>query len=146
VINGTPAALFAMAIPDGDGHWGSTGSRVRISGDATLARDLERLFSRLDPDWEGQLSNWFGDVLGHQLAAGGRSAAETLRETVITLEDTAGEFLQRPASPLAQQQEIRQFGQAIDALRDATERLEARLRIMRQRKARTTAESAQGDA
>lgn len=146
VINGTPAALFAMAIPDGDGHWGSTGSRVRISGDATLARDLERLFSRLDPDWEGQLSNWFGDVLGHQLAAGGRSAAGTLRETVTTLEDSAGEFLRRPASPLAQQQEIRQFGQAIDALRDATERLEARLRIMRQRKARTAAESAQGDA
>jgi ubiquinone biosynthesis protein UbiJ len=80
------------------------------------------------------------------LAAGGRSAAKTLRETVITLEDTAGEFLQRPASPLAQQQEIRQFGQAIDALRDATERLEARLRIIRQRRARTATESAQGDA
>lgn len=146
VINGTPAALFAMAIPDGDGHWGATGSRVKISGDATLARDLERLFSRLDPDWEGQLSNWFGEVLGHQLAAGGRAAAGALRETVSTLEDTAGEFLQRPASPLAQRQEIRQFSQAIDTLRDASERLEARVRIIRQRKARTATESAEGDA
>ncbi len=146
VINGTPAALFAMAIPDGDGHWGTRGSRVKISGDATLARDLERLFSRLDPDWEGQLSNWFGDVLGHQLAAGGRGAAGALRETLTTLEDTAGEFLQRPASPLAQQQEIRQFGQAVDTLRDASERLEARLRIIRQRRADAAAESREDDA
>lgn len=64
-ISGTPAALFAMAIPDDDGQWGTAGSRVQITGDATLARDLERLFSKLDPNWENQVSKWFGDVWGY---------------------------------------------------------------------------------
>jgi len=132
VIKGSPVALFAMAVPDGDGNWGTAGSRVQISGDATLARDLERLFSRLDPDWEGQLSIWFGDVLGYQLSTGGRRAVKALRETLTTLEDTAGEFLLRPASPLARHQDISSFGRDVDALRDATERLEARLRIIRE--------------
>jgi ubiquinone biosynthesis protein UbiJ len=138
VINGTPSALFSMAIPDSDGNWGTPGSRVRISGDATLARDLERLFSRLDPDWEARLSDWFGDVLGHQLAAGARGAAGQFRETVTTLGDITGDFLRRPDSPLAQDQEINEFGQAVDTLRDAAERLEARLRMVHERQAATS--------
>ena len=139
VISGSPVALFAMAIPDEEGHWGTPGSRVRISGDATLARDLERLFSRLDPDWEGQLSNVFGEVAGHQLAAGARGAAAALRETVATLEDMTGEFFQRPGSPLAQAAELKSFGNSVDTLRDATARLEARLRLIRERRTAASA-------
>jgi ubiquinone biosynthesis accessory factor UbiJ len=135
VISGTPTALFSMAVPDGDGNWGTPGSRVKIAGDATLARDLERVFSRLDPDWEAQFSNWFGDVLGYQLAAGARGMAKQFRDTVTTLEEMSGDFLQGPGSPLARAGEIRQFGADVDTLRDATERLEARLRILRQRRA-----------
>jgi len=131
VIRGTPPALFSMAVPDSEGHWGTAGSRVQIAGDATLARDLERLFSRLDPDWEGQLSIWFGDVLGHQLTSGARSVSAHLGETVRTLEDIAGDYLHKPSSPLARHQEVRDFSQSVDALRDAAARLEARLRILK---------------
>jgi ubiquinone biosynthesis protein UbiJ len=134
VISGTPAALFALAMPDEDGSWGRPGSQVRISGDATLARDVERLFSRLDPDWEAKLSNWFGDVAGYQLAAGARDAARHLRSTVATLGDFAADLLRQPSSPLAQTSAIKDFGQAVDSLRDATDRLEARLRILRESK------------
>lgn len=134
VVSGSPAALFAMALPDEAGHWGMPGSRVKISGDAMLARDLERVFSRLDPDWEGQLSNLFGDVAGHQLAAGARGAVAQLRETLATLEDMTGEFFQRPGSPLAQDAEIKDFANSVDAVRDAAERLEARLRLLRERR------------
>jgi len=136
VISGTPAALFAMALPDADGSWGRPGSQVRISGDATLARDVERLFSRLDPDWEGELSNWFGDVAAHQLAVGARSAANHFRSTVATLGNFTADFLRQPSSPLAQPAAIAEFGQAVDSLRDAADRLEARLRGVRERRAR----------
>ena len=134
VINGTPAALFSMAVPDEDGHWGTPGSRVRITGDATLARDLERLFSQLDLDWESKLSNLFGEVLGYQLAAGARNAARQFRNTTSTLEEMTGEFLQRPGSPLAREDEVREFASSVDQLRDATDRLEARIRVIRQRR------------
>ena len=134
VISASPVTLFAMALPEGDQSWGRPGSGVRISGDALLARDLERLFSRLDPDWEQQLSNWFGDVVGYQLASGARGAAEQFRATIATLESMTGVFLKQPSSPVAQKEEISEFGRAVDTLRDATGRLEARLRLLRERR------------
>ena len=97
------------------------------------ARDLERLFSRLDPDWEVQLSNYFGDVVGYQLASGARGAAEQFRATVASFEDMTSEFLQRPAGPVARKDEVADFGKAVDTLRDAAGRLEARIRILRER-------------
>jgi len=133
-VKGTPAALFAMAIPDGDGQWGTAGSRVQISGDATLARDLERLFSRLDPNWEGQISKWFGDVWGFQLASGLRQAAEQTKKSAVDVESMAADFLQRPESPVAQQSEVEEFAQSVDGLRNATDRLEARLRHIREKR------------
>ena len=80
VISGTPAALFAMAEPE-EADWGLPESKVQINGDASLARDLERIFSKLEPDWEGPLAGMLGDVAGHQVAQGLRQGVETARET-----------------------------------------------------------------
>jgi ubiquinone biosynthesis protein UbiJ len=83
VISGTPVALFKMAEPE-EADWGLPDSKVHINGDASLARDLERIFRKLEPDWEGPLAGMFGDVAGHQLAQGLRQGAETARETART--------------------------------------------------------------
>ena len=80
VISGTPVALFSMAEPE-DANWGLPDSKVQINGDASLARDLERIFSKLEPDWEGPLAGMLGDVAGHQVAQGIRQGVETARET-----------------------------------------------------------------
>jgi ubiquinone biosynthesis protein UbiJ len=140
VISGSPPALFAMAMPDQDDAWGRPGSRVRISGDATLARDIERLFSRLDLDWEAELSRWLGDVIGYQVAAGARGALEQLRAAAADFEEMTGEQLRRAGGMLAQQADIRAFSDAVDELRDATSRLEAKLRILRVRRERENGE------
>ncbi len=83
VISGTPVALFTMAEPE-DADWGLPDSKVQINGDASLARDLERIFSKLEPDWEGPLAGMLGDVAGHQAASGIRQGVETARETAKT--------------------------------------------------------------
>ncbi|MDT8318990.1 MAG: SCP2 sterol-binding domain-containing protein [Xanthomonadales bacterium] len=131
VVSGSPAALFSLAVPDEKRKWGAPGSRVTISGDAGLARDLERLFSRLDPDWEGRLSRLLGDVWGYQVAAGLRAGAEQARETAENTGDMLGEYLVRAGGPLPQPAEIRAFSDAVDATRDAVERAEARLRALK---------------
>lgn len=130
IISGSPVALFAMAVPEGAGNWGTPDSRVTITGDATLARDLERLFSHLDPDWEATLSRVLGDVLGHQLAAGLRAGAEQAKETAEHAGEMVSEFLNRDEGPLVQIADIKTFADAVDETRDAVERLEARLRLM----------------
>jgi ubiquinone biosynthesis protein UbiJ len=93
-ISGTPLALFSMAEPE-DADWGLPESNVQINGDASLARDLERIFRNLDPDWEGPLAALLGDVAGHQVAQGVRQGVETARETarsaVRVLSDIAKE-------------------------------------------------------
>jgi len=122
VISGSPAALFSMAVPDGS--WGTPESRVTISGDANLARDLERLFSRLDPDWEGRLSRLLGDVWGHQVAAGLRAGAGQVKDTAGTAGEIISEFLTSRQSPVAQADEIREFVEAVDETCDDVERLE----------------------
>jgi len=132
VISGSPFALFSMAVPDGDGSWGGPDSRVSISGDATLARDLERLFSKLDPDWESTLSRLFGDVWGHQVAAGIRSGSEQAKDAAGTAAELVSEFLKRDTGPLVPSADIKTFADAVDETRDAVERLEAKLRIMRE--------------
>ena len=128
VISGSPFALFSMAAPEEAGRWGTPESRVRISGDANLARDLERLFSRLDPDWEGRLSRLLGDVWGHQVAAGLRAGARQVKTSAGNAGDMLSEYLQRNRGPVAGAEEIAAFSAAVEEVRDATERLEARIR------------------
>lgn len=141
LISGSMPALFAMAMPNEDGRWGGPGSRVKISGDATLARDVERLFSRLDPDWEAGLARFTGDVLGHQLATGLKSFAAGLKSTGDNLQQMATEYLHSEQSPLAQPQEHRSFADEVDRLRDATDRLEARVRILAENQADSSQDS-----
>lgn len=128
VIGGSPLALFSMAAPDEAARWGAAGSRVSISGDAQLARDLERLFSQLDPDWEGRLARLLGDVWGYQVAAGLRAGAEQLRTSAGSAGEMLSEYLGRPQGAVAQADEIDEFSASVDELVDAAGRLEARLR------------------
>ena len=130
VISGSPVALFAMAVPDEISNWGTPESRVSITGDANLARDLERLFSRLDPDWEGRLSRIFGDVWGHQVAAGLRAGVEQAKDNAENAREIISEYVQQNQGPVIRQEEIEEFGAAVEDTRESAERLEARIREM----------------
>lgn len=134
VITGGMPALFVMALPDEEDRWGGPGSRVKISGDATLARDLERLFSRLDPDWEAGVAQLTGDVMAHQLVAGFKGFAASLLSTGKQMQEVAGDYLTSEQSPLPQPEALRGFADEVDNLRDAVERLEARMRVLSEKK------------
>jgi ubiquinone biosynthesis protein UbiJ len=138
VISGSPMALFSMAMPDEAGYWGTPESRVSISGDANLARDLERLFSRLDPDWEGRLSRLFGDVWGHQLAAGLRAGADQLKTSAGSAGEMVSEYLQSRESPVTRSEEFGEFAAAVEETREAVEAAEARLNKLRQNREETS--------
>ena len=97
VISGTPVALFSMAEPE-EANWGLPDSKVQINGDASLARDLERIFNKLDPDWEGPLAGLLGDVAGQQAAQGIRQGFETARETAQSVRKVLTDILKdRPS-------------------------------------------------
>ncbi|MCJ7815692.1 MAG: SCP2 sterol-binding domain-containing protein [Xanthomonadales bacterium] len=128
VISGSPVALFTMAVPDDINGWGNPRSRVKITGDANLARDLERLFSRLDPDWEGRISRIFGDVWGHQIAAGLRAGAEQARDTAQNASSMFSEYMEQNQAPVIRSEELDEFAEAIEETRHSVDLLETRIR------------------
>ncbi len=137
VVSGTPGALFSLAASEVGEGWSAPGSSVSISGDAGLARDFERLFSRLDPDFEAALSGFFGDVVGHQLAFGLQEGARRALETADAAGDVIGEVMREGtrggrSGPLIGADEFRSFADGVDDLRDAVDRLEARIRNLAQ--------------
>lgn len=97
IISGTPVALFSMAEPE-EADWGLPDSKVQINGAASLARDLERIFSKLEPDWEGPLTGMLGDVAGHQVAQGIRQGVETARETARTASKILSDMMKERSS------------------------------------------------
>lgn len=131
VIRGTPFALFAMAAPGEVDSWGLPGSRVHISGDANLARDMERVFRKLDPDWEGQLSVMFGDVLGFQLASGMKQGADFLRASARKSTEMAGRYFRDESPLLVRPAELQAFSEQISSLEEALDELESRIAQMR---------------
>lgn len=127
VISGTPAALFGMAAPDTAGAWGLPGSDVNIAGNASLARDVERLFSQLEPDWQAPLNDLFGDVLAYQMTSGLTQGIEALRRAAGDGAEMASAYFRDEAGELVGRAELAGFSQAVDALSDAADRLQARL-------------------
>lgn len=132
-VSGTPAALFSMAASELGQGWSAPNAKVNITGDAGLARDFERLFSSFDPDIEAAFSGLFGDVVGHQVAFGMKQGAGRARRAAQAAREVLGEVLRDGArgnrsGPLIGREEADAFGNEVDALRDAVDRLEARMR------------------
>jgi len=130
VISGSPPALFAMAVPEEITNWGSPESRVTITGDANLARDLERLFSKLDPDWEGRISRIFGDVWGHQIASGLRAGAEQARDTAENAGSMISEYFEQNPAPVIRRDELDDFAGTVDETKHSADLLEDRIRSL----------------
>ncbi len=118
-------ALFAQLLPGREGV--ATVGRMRISGDAELARLLQRLLQRYDPDIEGLFTAAFGDILGVQLARGLKQGLEHARAAGKALARDGAEYLTEESRDVVAKAELEAFHEDVDDLRDAVARLERRM-------------------
>ncbi len=109
--------------------------RVRVSGDAELARRLQTLAGRFDPDWKQPFVAVFGDLIGVQIANGVRRALEQLRDISGSLARNAAEFVTEESRDVVGREELNAFHDDVDAIRDDVERLQARVERLRGRSA-----------
>jgi len=126
-LRATPGSLLAMALRRGDDSPLPPG-KVDISGDAELARRIEKLLRDFQPDVEESFAQTFGDVLGVPLARALRRAFAWSRESAQALAQDTVEFLRDERRDLIAPAEMEQFLDDVDALRERSERLEARIR------------------
>ncbi len=117
-------AQLPFLRPDAGGVVG----KVKIAGDAELARQLQRLVERYDPDWNLPFTDLFGDVLGVQIANGVRAALRAGRDGAARLARHGADFLTEESRDAVGRTELEAHLDDVDALRDRVERMAARMR------------------
>lgn len=101
--------------------------KLHVSGDADLARRLQRLAERFDPDWQRPFAAVFGDVLGVQIANAAAAALKQARIAAVSLAEDAAEFVTEESRDVVSKAELNAFHDDVDRLRDGVDRAAARL-------------------
>ncbi|MCG8275320.1 SCP2 sterol-binding domain-containing protein [Stenotrophomonas sp. NLF4-10] len=130
-LGGVLAQLPFMANARRAGH--APGGRVKVSGDAELARRLQQLATRFDPDWQQPFVGVFGEVLGVQVAQALRTALAQAGRGAKDLARTAAEYVTEESRDVVPRAELEAFHDDVDVVRDDVERLAARVARLRQR-------------
>ena len=107
--------------------------KVKISGDADLARQLQKLAERYDPDWNLPFTDVFGDVLGVQVASALRAAFRFGRAGAVRFAQQGAEFLTEESRDVVGRAELEAHLDDVDALRDRVDRLHARMQHLNAR-------------
>ena len=108
--------------------------KLRIEGDAELARRLQQLAQGFDPDWQLPFVRVFGEVLGVQVA---KAVAAGLKQAQVAgknLAETAAEYVTEESRDVVPRAELEAFHDDVDTLRDDVERIAAKIaRLQRAR-------------
>ena len=131
VISGSAPALLQLLR--GEGAASATRAGVQIRGNAEIADLYRRLFAAAKPDFEEELSRWIGDLPARRLSQVARSVRSWARRTRRTAGENIAEYLQEEGRDLISKPEHEEFLQGVDAVREAADRIEARLRRLEQR-------------
>jgi ubiquinone biosynthesis accessory factor UbiJ len=100
---------------------------VQIRGDAALAEKFRELALLLRPDVEEEISLVIGDVPAHHLGRFARTVFGWGRNATDTTVRNIAEYLAHERQHLVPRAEGDQFLKGVDALREDTDRLEARI-------------------
>jgi ubiquinone biosynthesis protein UbiJ len=133
-LTGTPFGLLALLREDpaavirrGD---------VTLAGDGEIGARFQELAMLLRPDLEAALAGVVGDIPAWGAGSLLRKALAFGRASVATQATNVGEYLAHERRLLVPRAEARQFIEEVDALREQTDRLAARVAQLEARAAR----------
>jgi ubiquinone biosynthesis protein UbiJ len=100
---------------------------VCVTGDTALASALTGVLSAMRWDVEEDLSRVIGDVAAHRIAQAGSAFLAWQSRTATNLAQSLAEYWTEEQPVIASRESVRAFVEAVDVLRDDTERLEKRI-------------------
>ena len=128
-VRGTLAGLLAQ-LPFLRNDDAPPVGKLRIEGDADLARRLQKLANNFDPDWHKPFAAVFGDVIGVQVANGFAAVLRQARAFAADSAQVAAEYVTEESRDVVPGAELDAFNDDVDALRDDVERLAARVAML----------------
>lgn len=100
---------------------------MEISGDANLAQRFQQILRNMEIDWEEHLSHWVGDTAAHKLGRVFKQSRELIKEVHQTVQMDISEYLRYEKNMLPDKDEVEEYIEAVDMIRDDTERLQLRI-------------------
>ena len=125
-IRARSSALISMCM-NRDSKITKVSPDMEVIGDVGLAQEFQQILKKLDIDWEEHFSHWIGDTAAHKLVRFSRQVKNYLGETRHTIAMDISEYLLYEKGILPERDEIELFNNAVDRVRDDTERLQQRL-------------------
>ncbi|QFT56912.1 SCP2 domain-containing protein [Microbulbifer sp. THAF38] len=136
-ISGSAISLVRL-LKDPDATPAALG--VSISGSSALLAELQWIMSDLDIDWEAPLAQVIGDIPAHSIGNVLRSAGSWLSASLSRAPVAAAETISEEWQLTPPQAQFEAFADDLAELSLATERLEARVRLLQEQFSRGEAE------
>lgn len=118
-----PSLLPRLALHDEKAH-----SEIRSEGDAALLAEIFFLSRNLRWDAAEDLSHVTGDIAAERIVQAVQSTNQQLRDGALNLAQAAAEYWTEERPLLAKPQQVVEFMQQVDTLRDDVARLEQRIK------------------
>lgn len=139
-VAGTPLALLEALRA---GKSGLVGRReIVVTGDVPVLESFNELLRHLRPDLEELLADVVGDIVAHEAVRVAAAVGDWGRRALTALALNSGEYLQEESRSLPARHEVEAFARDVEAVRDAVERVAARLRHLQAQ--RSSASSGSG--
>jgi ubiquinone biosynthesis protein UbiJ len=106
---------------------------VTIRGDAEIANLYRQLFLAARPDPEEELSRLIGDAPARTVSRIAGGVIGWARRTQRVFAENVAEYLQEESRDLVTRTEVEEFLEGVDQVREAADRVEARLQVLQQR-------------
>ena len=134
-LSGTAPDLLRLLRGSSNGPAAAAG--VKIQGSAEIANLYGELLAVAQPDVEEELARWLGDLPSREVVKFARGLAGWAAHVQRTARANVREYLEEESRDLVGAAELSGFLQAVDAVRETADRVEARLarleRLQRER-------------
>jgi ubiquinone biosynthesis protein UbiJ len=130
-LRGAPFALLRMST--GRAGEGMFSGEVEIDGDVELGQQVQRVFEKLDIDWEEHLARLSGDIIAHQIGNTVRGLFSWSKRSAEHLGEDTADYLQEETETLPVPWEVEEFIEQVDTLRSGVDRIEARVKRLQRK-------------
>lgn len=129
-ITGTPLQMLGL-LADKKNRKRFFSEDVRLEGNAELGQQVIELFDHLNIDWEEHFSRFAGDAASHHAGRFLRKAGEWLGNVDDSMSQNINEYVHEEAKWLPSREALQDFFADIDAARMDIDRLEIRIKLIR---------------